>query len=82
MNSWLMGVYPNQIEHSPQGMSPLHLDVDSDTVFPIRIPEQTSAALPVNTGDVDNHFASSYAGNPQQLVPGQNFMFAGPLDGE
>jgi hypothetical protein len=81
MNSWVMGGYPNHIERSPQGMSPLHLDADSQNVFSSSFPDQPNASLMgAAASGVTNQFAGSYAGDQQQFVPDHSFMFSGPFD--
>ncbi|KAK9416210.1 hypothetical protein SUNI508_09790 [Seiridium unicorne] len=77
MTSWVMGGYPNQTERSPQGMSPLHLDTESQNMFSGSFPDQSGASLMGTTSGVDNQFASNYGGNQQEFNQDQDFMFSG-----
>lgn len=81
MNSWVVGSYPANVERSPQGMSPLQLDKDSQNMFSFSFPDQPEASFVAATSVTNNQFTSeSYLGQ-QQLVTDQDFMFSGAFDG-
>lgn len=79
MASWMMSGYPNNIERSPQGMSPLHLDhldTDSQNVYAGSFPGSSENVLLGSADELLDPFAET-----QQFVPDQDFMFSGPFDG-
>jgi hypothetical protein len=79
MASWMMSGYPNNIERSPQGMSPLHLDhldTDSQNVYAGSFPGSSENVLLGSADELLDPFAET-----QQFVPDQDFMFSGAFDG-
>ncbi|ETS80591.1 hypothetical protein PFICI_08120 [Pestalotiopsis fici W106-1] len=79
MGSWMMAGYPNNIERSPQGMSPLHLDTDSKNTYSGSFPGSSENVLLATADDLLDSLTHDIERN-QQFVPNQDFMYSGAFD--
>ncbi|KAH8203352.1 hypothetical protein TruAng_002447 [Truncatella angustata] len=80
MNSWVIPRYPNHVERSPQGMSPLDLNTESQTAFSTSFPDQTATSLKPNAGGLNTQFIGSVPGGTEQFAPDPDFLFQEPFD--
>lgn len=77
MNSWVIGSYSNNVERSPQGMSPLQLETDFQNVFSTSFPEQANTSTML-TSRTSSQYTEGLKDHGS--VPGQDFLFAEPFD--